>query len=68
MFYEILKISTEHFLTCMLLNVMAPVLHISVYFLACCSLWGWIQASSVPLGLSFTILAFFHWVMKKLEI
>jgi apolipoprotein N-acyltransferase len=38
------------------------------YFLACCSLWEWIKASSLPLGFSFSLLGFFHWVMKKLDI
>jgi hypothetical protein len=56
----------------MFLDIYCLVLHCSyitfVSFLACCSLLDWIRASSLPLGLSFSILGFFHWVMKKLEI
>jgi hypothetical protein len=54
------------------LDVYCLLLHCSyitiVSFLACCSLLDWIRASSLPLGLSFSILGFFHWVMEKLEI
>ncbi|KAJ0181858.1 hypothetical protein K1T71_002580 [Dendrolimus kikuchii] len=31
-------------------------------------LWAWIKASAVPLTMSFSILAFFHWMMRKMEI
>ncbi|XP_053625869.1 peptidyl-prolyl cis-trans isomerase, rhodopsin-specific isozyme-like isoform X2 [Plodia interpunctella] len=31
-------------------------------------LWAWIKASAVPLTMSFSILGFFHWMMKKMEI
>nr|QDR50933.1 inactivation no afterpotential A [Heliconius melpomene] len=31
-------------------------------------LWGWIKASAVPLTMSFSILGFFHWMIKKMEI
>ncbi|CAH0725827.1 unnamed protein product, partial [Brenthis ino] len=31
-------------------------------------LWGWIKASAVPLSMSFSILGFFHWMIKKMEI
>ncbi|XP_012289113.1 peptidyl-prolyl cis-trans isomerase, rhodopsin-specific isozyme isoform X2 [Orussus abietinus] len=32
------------------------------------NLWAWIKATSIPLGFSFSILAFFHWMMKQLDI
>ncbi|OWR44598.1 peptidyl-prolyl cis-trans isomerase rhodopsin-specific isozyme like protein [Danaus plexippus plexippus] len=31
-------------------------------------LWGWIKVSAAPLSMSFSILAFFHWMIKKMEI
>ncbi|CAK1603125.1 unnamed protein product [Parnassius mnemosyne] len=31
-------------------------------------LWAWIKASAVPLSMSFSILGFFHWMIKKMEI
>ncbi|KAI5641464.1 cyclophilin type peptidyl-prolyl cis-trans isomerase/CLD domain-containing protein [Phthorimaea operculella] len=31
-------------------------------------LWAWIKASAVPLTMSFSILGFFHWMMRKMEI
>ncbi|KAJ2953640.1 hypothetical protein O0L34_g1252 [Tuta absoluta] len=31
-------------------------------------LWSWIKASAVPLTMSFSILGFFHWMMRKMEI
>ncbi|CAH0404827.1 unnamed protein product [Chilo suppressalis] len=31
-------------------------------------LWAWIRASAVPLTMSFSILGFFHWMMRKMEI
>jgi peptidylprolyl isomerase len=30
-------------------------------------IWGWIKASTIPLGMSFTILAFFQYVIRKLD-
>lgn len=30
-------------------------------------IWAWIKASSIPLGMSFTILAFFQYVIRKLD-
>ncbi|XP_041987137.1 peptidyl-prolyl cis-trans isomerase, rhodopsin-specific isozyme-like [Aricia agestis] len=30
--------------------------------------WGWIKASAAPLSMSFSILAFFHWMIRKMEI
>ncbi|XP_003400106.1 peptidyl-prolyl cis-trans isomerase 6 [Bombus terrestris] len=32
------------------------------------NIWAWIKATCVPLSFSFSILAFFHWVMKKLDV
>ncbi|KAI8427890.1 hypothetical protein MSG28_002245 [Choristoneura fumiferana] len=31
-------------------------------------LWAWIKATAVPLTMSFSILGFFHWMMRKMEI
>ncbi|XP_063529924.1 peptidyl-prolyl cis-trans isomerase, rhodopsin-specific isozyme-like isoform X2 [Cydia strobilella] len=31
-------------------------------------LWAWIRASAVPLTMSFSILGFFHWMIRKMEI
>ncbi|XP_059060505.1 peptidyl-prolyl cis-trans isomerase, rhodopsin-specific isozyme-like isoform X1 [Achroia grisella] len=31
-------------------------------------IWAWIKASTVPLTMSFSILGFFHWMMRKMEI
>uniref|UniRef100_A0A7G3AT00 Peptidyl-prolyl cis-trans isomerase n=1 Tax=Lutzomyia longipalpis TaxID=7200 RepID=A0A7G3AT00_LUTLO len=31
------------------------------------NLWTWIRASVVPLGMSFSILGFFHWVFRQLN-
>ncbi|XP_035454109.2 peptidyl-prolyl cis-trans isomerase, rhodopsin-specific isozyme isoform X2 [Spodoptera frugiperda] len=31
-------------------------------------LWAWIKASAVPLTMSFSILGFFQWMMRKMEI
>ncbi|CAH2104662.1 unnamed protein product [Euphydryas editha] len=31
-------------------------------------IWGWIKASAVPLTMSFSILGFFHWMIKKMDI
>lgn len=28
---------------------------------------GWIKASIVPFTMSFSILAFFHWIIKQLD-
>ncbi|XP_014483138.1 PREDICTED: peptidyl-prolyl cis-trans isomerase, rhodopsin-specific isozyme-like [Dinoponera quadriceps] len=30
--------------------------------------WAWIKATCVPLGFSFSILAFFHYMMKQLDV
>lgn len=30
-------------------------------------MWAWIKATSVPLSFSFAILAFFHYMMRKLD-
>ncbi|CAD1480289.1 unnamed protein product [Heterotrigona itama] len=32
------------------------------------NIWAWIKATSIPLSFSFSILAFFHYVMKKLDV
>lgn len=29
--------------------------------------WAWIKASTIPLGMSFSILAFFQYVIRKLD-
>ncbi|XP_025602590.2 peptidyl-prolyl cis-trans isomerase B-like [Athalia rosae] len=31
-------------------------------------IWSWIRATAIPLSFSFTILGFFHWMMKQLDI
>lgn len=31
-------------------------------------IWGWIRATAIPLSFSFAILAFFHWMMKQLDV
>ncbi|XP_015510849.1 peptidyl-prolyl cis-trans isomerase B [Neodiprion pinetum] len=31
-------------------------------------IWGWFRATAIPLSFSFTILGFFHWMMKQLDI
>ncbi|XP_034951291.1 peptidyl-prolyl cis-trans isomerase, rhodopsin-specific isozyme-like [Chelonus insularis] len=30
-------------------------------------IWGWIRATAIPLSFSFSILAFFHWMMRQLD-
>lgn len=31
------------------------------------SLWAWIKAAYLPLGMSFSILAFFQYIIRKLD-
>ncbi|XP_047544878.1 peptidyl-prolyl cis-trans isomerase, rhodopsin-specific isozyme-like [Vanessa atalanta] len=31
-------------------------------------LWSWIKASAVPLTMSFSVLGFFHWMIRKIDI
>ncbi|XP_014611309.1 PREDICTED: peptidyl-prolyl cis-trans isomerase, rhodopsin-specific isozyme-like isoform X2 [Polistes canadensis] len=32
------------------------------------NIWEWIKATCIPLSFSFTVLGFFHWMMKQLDI
>lgn len=32
------------------------------------NIWEWIKATCVPLTFSFTVLGFFHWMMKQLDV
>ncbi|XP_015433617.1 PREDICTED: peptidyl-prolyl cis-trans isomerase, rhodopsin-specific isozyme [Dufourea novaeangliae] len=32
------------------------------------NIWSWVKATSVPLGFSFAILGFFHYMMKQLDV
>ncbi|XP_034178243.1 peptidyl-prolyl cis-trans isomerase 6 isoform X1 [Osmia lignaria lignaria] len=32
------------------------------------NIWAWIKATSIPLGFSFSILGFFHYMLKQLDI
>ncbi|XP_003703212.3 peptidyl-prolyl cis-trans isomerase 6 [Megachile rotundata] len=32
------------------------------------NIWAWIKATSIPLGFSFSILGFFHYMMKQLDV
>ncbi|XP_043794771.1 peptidyl-prolyl cis-trans isomerase A2-like isoform X1 [Apis laboriosa] len=32
------------------------------------NIWAWIKATSIPLGFSFSVLAVFHYMMKKLDV
>ncbi|OXU31392.1 peptidyl-prolyl cis-trans isomerase B isoform X2 [Nasonia vitripennis] len=31
-------------------------------------LWAWLKATAIPLSFSFSVLGFFHWMMKQLDV
>ncbi|XP_043288594.1 peptidyl-prolyl cis-trans isomerase 6-like [Venturia canescens] len=31
-------------------------------------IWGWLRATAIPLSFSFSILGFFHWMMRQLDV